>query len=73
MLCQDGPLTIYMYQTGLETAVLGFDRAVVMHLLEYPGSLAVVPMYFRRKGRGPVVAGYTQETHFAGGTVWATA
>lgn len=36
---------IDMYHTGLETAVVGFYRAVAMHLLEHPESLSVRPMY----------------------------
>ncbi|GHG60791.1 hypothetical protein GCM10012320_35500 [Sinomonas cellulolyticus] len=35
-----------MYQTGLETAVVGFYRALTTHLLRLPGSVSVQPMYF---------------------------
>ncbi|HQZ33542.1 MAG TPA: hypothetical protein PK020_03905 [Ilumatobacteraceae bacterium] len=35
-----------MYQTGLETAVVGFYRAVSVHLMKFPGSVSVQPMYF---------------------------
>ena len=41
-----GPVTIYMHQTGLEPAVVGFYRGLVDHLCEAPGSVAVVPRYF---------------------------
>lgn len=55
---------LYMYQTGLETAVVGFYRALTTHLLKFPGSLSVQPMYFvaprrprneaeRRSNHGP--------------------
>lgn len=46
-LVQLGPVILSMYQTGLEPAVVGFYRAVARHLVEYPGTLAVVPRYFR--------------------------
>ncbi|MFF2300275.1 hypothetical protein [Arthrobacter sp. NPDC058127] len=35
-----------MYQTGLETAVMGFYRALTTHLLRFPGTVSVQPMYF---------------------------
>jgi hypothetical protein len=41
------PLHLRMYQTGLDTAIVGFYRAVVHHLLEHPGTLAVTPMFFQ--------------------------
>lgn len=37
-----------MYQTGLEPAIVGFYRAVTDHLLEHPGTLVVLPMYFQQ-------------------------
>ncbi len=37
---------LHMYQTGLETAVVGFYRALTVHLLRYPDSISVQPMYF---------------------------
>jgi hypothetical protein len=43
---------IEMYQTGLETAVIGFYRAVTFHLLKHPGTLAVEPMYFASGSNG---------------------
>ncbi|MCY1221887.1 hypothetical protein D9M72_339600 [compost metagenome] len=43
---------LYMYQTGLETAVVGFYRALTNHLLRFPGSVSVQPMYFVAP-RGP--------------------
>ncbi len=47
---------IEMYQTGLETAVVGFYRAVTCHLLRHPSALAVEPMYFSSGGGGRVNA-----------------
>ncbi|MDI6623093.1 MAG: hypothetical protein QME55_00045 [Brevundimonas sp.] len=55
-----GPTVIRMYQTGLATAVVGFYRAVTRHLMRYPGSVAVVPLYYR--------GGAYEE-----GTAWTTA
>lgn len=69
------PIALHMYQTGLETAIVGFYRSVVHHIMERPGSLAVVPMFFRKRpSDAPVrhVAGYEQQTHFARGRPWAT-
>ncbi|WP_298937429.1 hypothetical protein [uncultured Ruegeria sp.] len=40
------PTVIEMYQTGLETAIIGFYRAVALHLLDHPGTIAVRPMFF---------------------------
>jgi hypothetical protein len=74
-LCVGDPLLIRLYQTGLEPAVVGFYRAVAMQLIERPGSLAVVPMYFRRQSQTQAsrqVAEYSQQTYFSQGTPWAT-
>lgn len=53
-----------IYQTGLETAIVGFYRAVVLHLLKHPGSLAVTPMFYAstsprqsKPGKGPSAKG----------------
>lgn len=40
------PTVIEMYQTGLEPAIMGFYRAVIFHLLKYPGSISVQPQFF---------------------------
>jgi hypothetical protein len=37
---------LHIFQTGLETAVVGFFRAVVEFLLKHPGSLEVVPRFY---------------------------
>ncbi|MGX4657900.1 hypothetical protein ACWCHM_29895 [Micromonospora sp. SCSIO 07396] len=37
---------LYLYQTGLETAVIGFYKALADHLLAHPRSIAVQPMYY---------------------------
>lgn len=55
-----GPTLIHLYQTGLETAVVGFYRALTRHLLAHPGSVAVLPCYYRRGAP------------FAEGSLWAT-
>jgi len=72
-----GPLLIRLYQTGLETAVVGLYRAVVHQLLTAPGSVAVVPMYFRHPprlpdGAVPDPAVPMQASYFAEGKPWAT-
>lgn len=58
--CSSGPVVIHMYQTGLQPAVMGFYRAVVMYLMAKPGTLAVVPHY------------YEGNAGFAQGSVWST-
>ncbi len=40
-------VTLYVYQTGLQPAVMGFYRALIDHLAEHPGPLAVVPCFWR--------------------------
>lgn len=50
-------IILHMYQTGLETAVVGFYRAVVDYLLEHPHSLSVVPMFFASGASRSGVAG----------------
>jgi hypothetical protein len=74
---------LHLYQTGLETAVVGFYKALADHLLRYPRSVSVQPMYYdaprgpksgtqgkdrRRPSREPVVE---QGTLFRKGTPWA--
>lgn len=61
-----------IYQTGLDTAVVGFYRGVVNHLLLHPHSLAVVPQFYvdtRSENRdGSVVQ---PEAKFLAGEMWA--
>jgi len=62
---------LYLFQTGLETAVVGFFRAVVEFLGNHPGCLEVVPMFYAKRARadadiGGEFAGYER------GDVWAT-
>jgi hypothetical protein len=59
-LSDEAPTLIYMYQTGFPPAMMGFYRAVVHHLLTRPGTIAVIPMYFR------------QDQTFDPGQLWAT-
>lgn len=49
-LCAAGPTTVLMYQTGLDTAILGFYRAVAEQLAARSSDLVVVPRYFQRDG-----------------------
>lgn len=44
-LTDRGPVTIVMFQTGLEPAIVGLYRAVVHHLLERPGTVSVQPRF----------------------------
>ncbi len=86
-LTGDGSKSLHLrvYQTGLDTAIVGFYRAVVHHLLEHPGSLAVTPMFFqnaRPPRRGSEQSrpskqessrgGPVTTAGFREGTVWAT-
>jgi hypothetical protein len=62
---------LHIFQTGLETAVVGFFRAVTEFLLRHPGSLEVVPRFYAA-GRSKSA---TVEDEFAGfeaGQAWAT-
>jgi hypothetical protein len=61
LLLAQGRTVVHLYQTGLDTAVMGFYRAVVHHLLEHPGAVSIVPYYYRGPGR------------FTEGTPWTTA
>jgi hypothetical protein len=61
------PLLMYLYQTGMEPVVVGFYRALTEHLLERPGTVSVIPLYFRRPAVGDAPA---RETVFAEGTAW---
>lgn len=49
-----------MYQTGLEAAVVGFYRALTTHLLRFPGTVSVQPMYFVAPRRPKKDAGHQQ-------------
>jgi len=52
---------LHIYQTGLDTAVMGFYRAVVGHLLVSPYSVSVVPMYYVASAASD---GLSQEARF---------
>ncbi len=57
-LCQDEThVRLYMYQTGLETAVVGFYKALTDHLLAHPSSVSVQPMFFEGAPKPPQHAG----------------
>jgi len=69
--CGRQRVRLYIFQTGLETAVVGFFRAVVEFLGQHPGTLEVVPMFFAKNSRkgtadGEGFAGYER------GNAWAT-
>lgn len=49
-LVDRGPTTVVMHQTGLETAVVGFYRAVVEVLRLRPHELVVVPAFYQQDG-----------------------
>jgi len=70
-LCRgESHVRLYLYQTGLETAVVGFYKALADHLLRYPRSVSVQPMYYeapRGRSRGPVGE---QSALFRKGTPW---
>ncbi|MEV5090343.1 hypothetical protein AB0N18_20930 [Streptomyces griseoincarnatus] len=57
---------LHLYQTGLDCAVVGFYRAVTVHLLRHPGSVAVVPMFAATSQSGG-----PDETVFYEGEPWA--
>lgn len=44
---------LYMYQTGLETAVVGFYKALTDHLVGHPRSVSVQPMFFESTPKAP--------------------
>lgn len=51
-----------MYQTGLETAVVGFYRALTIHLLRFPESVSVQPMYYVTPRKPKQVSASQRET-----------
>ncbi|NUR94406.1 MAG: hypothetical protein HOV67_04010 [Kribbellaceae bacterium] len=78
-------IRLHLYQTGLETAIVGFYRALTNHLLAYPGSVSVQPMYFVAPRRRPALqpsrsgsardgrtAVPTDSSTFRKGSVWTT-
>jgi hypothetical protein len=72
-LTQEGrrKVRLYIFQTGLETAVVGFFRAVVEFLARHPGRLEVVPMFFAMDASDDS-AGRHEFAGFEQGDVWAT-
>ncbi|MEQ3551765.1 hypothetical protein WIS52_14925 [Pseudonocardia nematodicida] len=70
-LTRDRPAVVYMYQTGLEAAVLGVYRAATQRMLDQPGRLAVVPMFY--VAPRPTTAQETthiETANFTPGEVW---
>ena len=63
----DRSLLLHIYQTGLDTAILGFYRAVVTHMLKHPGNISVVPLFYKAGDRGLT----NPEAHFEAGRAWS--
>jgi hypothetical protein len=64
---------LHIFQTGLETAVVGFYRAVTEFLVRHPDSLEVVPMFYAARpqhGAGAIADDYAG---FEAGEPWAVA
>jgi hypothetical protein len=76
VLTRNGELKVrlFIFQTGLETAVVGFFRAVVEHLLRHPGTLEVVPMFYSSRTKNPGGRPSAEEefARFERGALWAT-
>jgi hypothetical protein len=60
VIAAGGGVTLRVYQTGLQPAVVGFYRAVTLRLIEKPGTLCVIPCYWRGNER------------YEEGTAWLT-
>lgn len=45
------PTHLYLYQTGFEPAIIGFYRALALHLRDHPKSISVTPCYYRGEGK----------------------
>lgn len=58
---------LHLYQTGLDSAIVGFYRAVTVHLIAHPGSLAVIPMFAAVPRPGA-----PDTTQFRTGSPWCT-
>lgn len=83
-LCRgESHVRLSVYQTGLETAVVGFYKALTDHLLRSPRSVSVQPMYYeapaqprngkrdKHQDRSPHRPAAGQGTLFRRGTPWA--
>jgi hypothetical protein len=72
-LTDDGrrSVRLQIFQTGLETAIIGFYRAVVEHLLEHPRTLEVVPMFYASSTRDASSGITDDEAGFERGAIWA--
>jgi hypothetical protein len=60
-----------IFQTGLETAIVGFFRAVTQFLQDHPDSLEVLPMFYAPRS-GNLVGNVSDLAGFEAGQVWAT-
>ena len=72
-LTRQGTLKVrlHIFQTGLETAVVGFYRAVTEFLLAHPGSLEVVPRFYAAS-RNKSATVEDESAGFKAGEAWAT-
>ncbi len=70
-LTDDGQrkVLLRMFQTGLDTAIIGFYRAVVDQILAHPSSLAVIPMFYSSGAPSSV---HQENADFVEGLPWAT-
>jgi hypothetical protein len=64
---------LHIFQTGLETAVVGFYRAVTEFLVRHPGSLEVVPMFYAARPPHGADAVADDYAGFEAGEPWAAA
>ena len=72
-LTRQGTLKVrlHIFQTGLETAVVGFYRAVTEFLLAHPGRLEVVPRFYAAS-RSKSATVEDESAGFKAGEAWAT-
>lgn len=61
-------LRLYLYQTGLQPAVMGFYKALTDHMVQHPSSVAVQPMFFAQQGAS---GGNAESAPFRKGLPWA--
>lgn len=59
---------IRLYQTGLDTAIIGFYRAIIEQLLAHPTSIGVIPMFFSNKRTDEICQ---DQANFVEGAPWA--
>jgi len=66
-LCRgESHVRLYLYQTGLETAVVGFYKALTDHLVAHPRSVSVQPMFFESAPTTPQHTGNGRQNRAKG-------